>query len=59
MTFDDIKRIVREVLEVRIENEYGFHTGGSYGIELNYEEKSKILDEVAHEIAGRITRDAM
>lgn len=59
MTFDDIKRIAREVLEERIENEYGFHTGGSFGIELEYDQKSKILDEVAHEIAGRITRDTM
>lgn len=59
MTFDDIKRIAREVLEERLENEYGLHTGGSYGVEIDSADMAKILDGIAHDIAGRVTREAM
>lgn len=58
MTFDDIKRIAREVLEDGL-SEYGLHTGGSYGVEIDYDQKAKILDGIAHDIAGRVTRESM
>lgn len=59
MTFEQMKTIALQVLEDRLGNLYGLHTGGSFGVEIDSKEKWEILDGIAHDIAGRIDRESM
>lgn len=48
-----VRQVVLDVLEDKL-HRIGFHSGGSYGVEYDSDDKAKLCLEIANAIAERI-----